>query len=279
MEVLIIFGIAWVLSRAWDARVEEYRAAEKETRKNVNRRHPNASKPRREQMVRNAARRRSAGYWAYQVRHGWPGLRTAVSDGWDDAKKGHQEWLKDHPKTEGGPSRWARWRSAWTVAWKGAKRKFVDEAEEIGPGAEPVPVPPRPAPQPRPTPNPSPEPTPIRSVPDWKPTGHSPIPNGGTMSGEAGGYAAAQHVTDGYNQSLGAASDQLEQYEADLIAGGLENDPAAMATLTEAREGLDKARAAFGGHKAALTDHEQGHEYAVDKGAAAAKTEWLADGA
>lgn len=278
MEVVIIFVVAWIVRAAWDAKVSEFRASQKQTRKQVNLRHPHASKDRREQMVRNAARRNAAGYGAYQLRHGWPALWTALRDGWDDAKKGHQEWLADHPKKPGGgwSARWARCRSAWTSAWAAAKRKFIDTAEKIGPADN------TPSAAPKAPKGPLPRREPLRVIPPYDPSGSASTTHGGTMdthAGEAGGYAAAQQVTDGYNSSLGNAQEQLEQYEADLIAGGLDADPNAMATLTQAREGLQQAQAAFSGHKGALTDHEQGHEYATSKGEAAAKTEWLAGGA
>lgn len=96
-----------------------------------------------------------------------------------------------------------------------------------------------------------------------------------TATGEVGGFAGSQDLTNEYIASLGKAQSVLEQYEASLLAGGLAKDPAVMGTLASMREGLNSAQTAAQAHRQGLNTHEQGAEYASSKGSAAAKTEWL----
>lgn len=277
MELVMLFVVGWVVKSVWDDKAADHHANQRELVKRVNADHPNWDKDRRQRAVRNAKRRHTAGWIAYQLRHGWIPMITDIVDGYRAARIGHAEWIAQRPAEPQGW--WQRCKQAWKAGWAGAKRaaaKKVRAATARFKDADPIEPPADTGPSPAAPPQPNPQPRPAPTGPHG---GHTTSNNGGTVSGgETGGYAGAQQLTDGYNQSLAAAADQLEQYEADLIAGGLADDPASMATLAQMREGLETARAAVGGHKAALNSHEQGAEYAASKGAAAADTGWLGGG-
>jgi hypothetical protein len=286
MMLVIAFVAAWVIRHAWDEKTDEFRAHNKQVRKDINQRYPNASKDRREQMVRNAARRKAGGWNLYQLRHGWPSLWTALKDGYAEARRDHQEWVEanDKPDGEKGKKRRFRLVEAARAGWKRAtaftvaKRARRDEAEQ-----QPTPSK---TPQPAPTPAPEaasasrPKVVPINGArPASKTVTSTPNRNnGGTpmaSTGETGSYAESQAFADEYLKTLATAQGPLEQYQASLMAGGLTKDPQVMGTLATAREAFDAALAAFQGHKQGLNAHEQGAEYASSKGAAAANTDWL----
>lgn len=302
MDLVIAFVAAWVIRHMWEGKVDDLNASQKARQKQINQAHPNWSKDRRQRAVKNAARRNAAGWVAYQLRHGWIPTIGDVADGYRAAKLGHAEWLAQRP--EGGGCMdgfWMSLKAAVQAGWSRAKAKATSNrsadskahkpdtrAPETGPGQPPLAAPSSPTSIPGAaaqsrygdetdpaTGLPAKQ---VHAVPIYL-VKSQPAAKENTVSGETGGYSGAQHLTAGYQTTLTAAQDQLEQYEADLIAGGLAKDPQALSTLAAAREGLATAQAAFGTHQTALTSHEQGAEYAQDKGAAAAKTEWLGDGA
>lgn len=290
MMLVIAFVAAWVIRHAWDEKTDEFRAHNKQVRKDINQRYPNASKDRREQMVRNAARRKAGGWNLYQLRHGWPSLWTAIKDGYAEARRDHQEWVKANPKPEGKGSKKKRFRlaEAARAGWKRAteftmrKRAARKEEAESKPG-------PRKAPQPVP---PAPQgakaaaATKTKVIPinqagsaNRPSMGSTKRNNGGTpqmaSTGEVGGYAESQALADEYAAALQNTQSVLERYEASLLTGGLGKDPGVIGTLASAREGFDTAQTSFQAHKQGLNTHQQGAEYASSKGDAAAKTEWL----
>lgn len=285
--LIIAFVAAWMIRHAWDNKVDEFRAHNKQVRKQINQRYPNASRDRREQMVRNTARRKAAGWNLYQLRHGWPSLWTALKDGYAEARRDHSEWVREdaEPSTAKKPRRTFRLAQAVRDGWKRATEFTMRKRASRKDDAEDQPEP-RKTPQPVPPP---PEGTAANTsgaeskvIPINRPTKPATSStngnNGGTpmaSTGETGGYAESQAFADEYLKTLTAAQGPLEQYQASLMAGGLTKDPQVMGTLAAAREAFDAALAAWQGHKQGLNTHEQGAEYAASKGTAAANTDWL----
>lgn len=72
---------------------------------------------------------------------------------------------------------------------------------------------------------------------------------------------------------IGVVAAGCEQMEADLLAGGLGNDQAALAKFAAAKEALLTAQAAFTEFVTELNKHAAGEEYANT--GHAAKTEFL----
>jgi hypothetical protein len=283
MELLIAFLVAWVVKSVYDDKSSDFHGSKAEVARRINDAHPNWSKERRQAAIRNAQRRHGAGWLGYQLRHGWLPMFTDAADGYRAARLAHEKWKATRPPEPDGW--WQKVKGAWRAGWAGAKSAAAQKAKAAagrvkdaatGQSQAPVTEPAAAEDSPKPTATAQPMPQPLPAA-----TGRTPevkFDQGGTMSGETGGYAGAQDLTAGYEQTLAAAAEQLEQYEADIIAGGLGQDPAAMATLAQMREGLEMTRAAAGGHRAALNGHEQGAEYAQTKGDAAANTEWLGQG-
>lgn len=279
MDMLLIsFIAAWVIRHAWDEKVDEFRASNKDVRKDINQRYPNASKDRREQMVRNVARRRAAGWNLYQLRHGWPSLRTAIRDGYKEARRDHSDWQASNPRMP--DTKWSRVKDAFHQGWNRAStataRKRADAAAaaaESKPATDPPQQPAAPE-QPEARVIPIED---IRRATSGSPTntnGGSPMPST-SSTGETSGYEASRQFANEYLAALGDAQSKLEQYEASLIAGGLGKDQAVIGSLASAREGFDTAQAGFAAHAQGLDTHAQGAEYASGKGDAAANTEWL----
>lgn len=290
MEIVIAFIAAWIIKSVWEDKSADFHGSKAEVAKRINQAHPNWSKERRQAAVRNAQRRHGAGWVGYQLRHGWIPMFGDIADGFRAARIAHADWKANRPPEPDGW--WQKVKGAWKSGWAGAKSAAASKAKAAAskvkdaatgdtspkdapdaPDATRTPDPADNGTKPySPTPAPGPQPKPAG-------TGRTPENNpGGPMSGETGGYAGAQQFTDNVGQSLTQFEASVEQYEADIIAGGLGNDPAAMATLAQMREGLETAKAGAGGHQAALNSHEQGAEYAQTKGDAAAKTEWLGQG-
>lgn len=94
---------------------------------------------------------------------------------------------------------------------------------------------------------------------------------GGQM--EAPNIDAAHANASGLSSQLGTVSAGLEQMEADLIAGGLDNDQGAMEKFAAAKESVLNAQAASTGFVGELGKHAAGQEYA--NSGHAAKTDFL----
>lgn len=277
MEIVLIFFTVRILGAMWDAKVGEFRISQRETRKRINQQFPHASKDRREQMVRNAARRNAAGYGFYQLRHGFPSLWSALRDGYADARDNHEAWREDHADgtywrrmREAAQDAWNRRRSARPVAdpWT-----WTDPPEPAAQGAAPDPVPALPQPVPRPAePDPTPRPyaevIPIRLVP---PQPRSTNPTGDTV--EAPNIEAARQAAADEAAHLGARVSGWEQLIADLMAGGMGNDTQSMGLASQVMEHLASAQAAAAAFVASLNKHDSGVEYA--NSGIATKTEFL----
>jgi hypothetical protein len=276
MEFLIIFLAVRLFGSAWDSKVDEYRSTQRETRKQINQRFPNASKDRRDQMVRNANRRKAAGYGFYQLRHGFPSLWTAVNDGWSDAREGHDAWSKRQAESDVKP----RLRDAAREAWSGRKPRI-----ELAPVPEPTPAsrptPEAKAPEAVPAPQP-PKPTQPESAPTADGQGakvfpfKQPVPINTTTPGEtveAPNIEAARQNAATEVAQLGARVSGWDQMMADLMAGGMGNDPQVMALAAQVQEHLSNAQAAAAAFIARLNAHAAGEEYA--NSGSAAKTEFL----
>lgn len=282
-ELVVAFVVAWIVKSVFDDKTSDFHASKREVAKRVNQAHPNWTKERRQAAVRNAQRRHAGGWLAYQARHGWIPLFGDIADGFRAARIAHEDWKASRPPEPDGW--WQKVKGAATAGWAGAKSAAASKtrtaASKVKDAAARMPrdtAVDEPASEPA---DPAPASSPPKTTPLPRNTGRTPeVPftKGGPMSGETGGYAGAQDLTAGYEGSLATAAEQLEQYEADLIAGGMSKDPAAMATLAQMREGLETARAATTGHRSALNSHEQGAEYAQSKGEAAANTDWLGQG-
>lgn len=282
---LFLFMVVWLIRGAWDGKVAEFRASQAHVREQVDQRHPHAPKERREQMVRNAARRNTIGFGLYQLRHGWPALWTAVADGWDDARRGHQEWL-DRREQAGEPRR-PGWRETVREAWR--RRRNTPEAETTEPESgeakpTPRPEPPKPSGGGKPAPEPQQPPTPATT--GGRPAGPPPIPEpvvphlrpvpqqrptGGSM--EAPNLDAARQAITAAASSAGAITSGLEQVIADMIAGGMSNDQQTMSRIAAMQEALNDAQAYGSAAVASMGRHASGQEYA-DTGHAA-RTEYL----
>ena len=94
---------------------------------------------------------------------------------------------------------------------------------------------------------------------------------------EAPNIAAARQAADTQGRRLQEAALDGEQFENDLIAGGLRLDQATMAAVRHAREKLELASAGWDRVTAELGKHAQGEEYAAS--GHAASTEFLGDDA
>lgn len=90
---------------------------------------------------------------------------------------------------------------------------------------------------------------------------------------EAPNIDAAHANASGLSSQLGTVSAGLEQMEADLIAGGLDNDQGAMEKFAAAKESVLNAQAASTGFVGELGKHAAGQEYA--NSGHAAKTDFL----
>jgi hypothetical protein len=272
MEILIIFVLVRVIGNAWDSKVDEYRAAQRNTRKQINQRYPNASRERRDQMVRNANRRKAAGYGLYQLRHGWPSLWTAIHDGWSDAREGHEAWAQRQEDAGRKPS----FREAAREAWNGRNRKPAPVDEEPAPAPQ---AKPKAQPEPEwPAPNPQQKPQPVpasggdaKVFPFKQPVPINTTPSGDTV--EAPNLEAARQAAQAEATQLGARVGGWEQLIADLIAGGMGKDPQSMALAAQVQEHLATAQAAAQAFIASLGKHAGGEEYAAT--GHAAKTEFL----
>jgi hypothetical protein len=272
MELVIIFFIVRIVGNAWDAKVGEFRATEKATRKRINAQFPNATKERREQMVRNSNRRRAAGYGAYQLRHGWPSLWTAIHDGWGDAREGHEAWSRRQAEAGEKPSM----GDAAREAWHGRKPRPEPADEEPpfpqwdGDWPKPEPKPQTPE-QVDPAPKATDDPKPAPAGRDAEIIPIRPTPTGDTV--EAPNIEAARQAAAAEATQLGARVSGWEQLTADLIAGGMGKDRQTMALAAQVQEHLANAQAAAAAFVASLNKHAAGEEYAAT--GHAAKTEFL----
>lgn len=282
MELLIIFLIVRVVGNAWDAKVAEFRASQSHVRAEINRKYPNAPKDRREQMVRNAARRNTIGYAAYQLRHGFPALWGAFHTGWLDAREGHDEWIKRREKS--GETGRPGWREQVKEAWNGRNKPEAERVEpEVAKPQQPEPEPPTPSGgKPPEQPQAAADTTPktdnrppdtadteaphLRPVPDIRPTG-------GTATVEAPNYDAAKAAISNAGAAAGTTASNLEQTVADMLAGGMGADQATMGHIANMQEALATAQAHATAAVASMGKHSSGKEYA-DTGHAA-RTEWL----
>lgn len=62
--------------------------------------------------------RYTTGYTLYQLRHGWPSMRRDAGEGWQEAKRQHNDWQRTAGKS--GPG------AAFRAGWRRAARKADD---------------------------------------------------------------------------------------------------------------------------------------------------------
>jgi hypothetical protein len=282
MEVAIAFIAAWIIRHAWESKSDEFRAEVKAEQQRIKMHSPSTPKTQRKAQARRVTRRKATGWGLYQLRHGWPSLWTTVRDGWNEARRQHEAWLAANPRNPKGRSRWRlveAMRAGWAHARDFANQKRAAAARRFKKGDTPK--------QPEIPTTTTTTATATADQPVIIPAqsatgGHSATRQHNTNgripmsnTGEAGGYAESQALADEYAQSLANTQSVLEQYEASLLSGGLGKDPAVIGTLASAQESIGGAAAAFQQHKQGLNGHQQGAEYAAEKGAAAANTDWL----
>ncbi|MCW2900887.1 MAG: hypothetical protein JWO67_3152 [Streptosporangiaceae bacterium] len=125
MGFLILIGIGWAVGYMFEGKAAEYRAAQGQYRKQLNRRlrqqHPSWDKSRRARSLWWGARRNAAGHFAYQLRHGWSPAVADIRDGFSAARNQHQEWLQRR-QDSGEPI--PGLRNAIRAGWLRAKAKF-----------------------------------------------------------------------------------------------------------------------------------------------------------
>lgn len=125
MGFLILIGVGWALGFMFEGKASEYRAAQGQYRKQLNKKlkqqHPSWDKSRRARSLWWGARRNAAGHFAYQLRHGWSPAVADIRDGFSAARQQHAEWLQRRSESgEPMPSL----RNAIRVGWARAKAKF-----------------------------------------------------------------------------------------------------------------------------------------------------------
>jgi hypothetical protein len=142
MGFLILIGIGWALGFMFEGKAAEYRAAQGQYRKQLNRKlkqqHPSWDKSRRARSLWWGARRNAAGHFAYQLRHGWSPAVADIRDGFSAARSQHQEWLQRR-KDSGEPM--PSLRNAIREGLLRAKAKFrrvigKDDTDTKTPAAE-----------------------------------------------------------------------------------------------------------------------------------------------
>jgi hypothetical protein len=125
MGFLILIGIGWAVGYMFEGKAAEYRAAQGEYRKQLNKKlksqHPSWDKSRRARSLWWGARRNAAGHFAYQLRHGWSPAVADIRDGFSAARAQHQEWLQRR-QDNGEPL--PSLRNAIRVGWLRAKAKY-----------------------------------------------------------------------------------------------------------------------------------------------------------
>lgn len=125
MGFLILIGIGWALGFMFEGKAAEYRTAQSQYRKQLNKKlksqHPGWDKSRRARSLWWGARRNAAGHFAYQIRHGWSPAVADIRDGFSAARRQHQEWLRRREENgEPLPSL----GNAIREGWLRAKAKF-----------------------------------------------------------------------------------------------------------------------------------------------------------
>ncbi|MCU1657071.1 MAG: hypothetical protein JWO57_1727 [Pseudonocardiales bacterium] len=127
MGFLILIGIGWALGFMFEGKAAEYRGAQAQYRKQLNRKlkqqHPSWDKSRRARSLWWGARRNAAGHFAYQLRHGWSPAVADIRDGFSSARQQHAEWSQR--RAEGGepmPSL----GNGIRYGWLRAKAKFQE---------------------------------------------------------------------------------------------------------------------------------------------------------
>ena len=287
---MVSFVAAWILRHVWEGKVTDFDHSREATAKRVHTAHPNWSEARRQRAIHNAQKRNAAGWVAYQLRHGWIPMFSDVVDGYRAARLSHAEWAKDRPEApvKPGPSWVTQLKAAAKAGWARAKAAHAkasapktEPTEQSAPAKPPSgpnkPTPPAPRkPGPPEYDPPQPHTTTLTVVRDQTATRPAKEP---TMSGEVAGYEAAKAFTADLIRQMQGLANQLEQYEADLIAGGIGKDAATMGSLAALKDSFNHAQVCATQHLTGLNSHSQGAEYAQDKGEAAAHTGWLKSGA
>jgi hypothetical protein len=275
MELLLIYVVVYIVGNAWDAKAAEYGASQQAAHDRIDRRYPNASPARKEQLLKRAGRRQAAGFAAYQMRHGWPSLRIAIHKGWKDARTSHEEWLAD---TTDRPAARDAARHAWDTSRPNKRAKQTEQPQpqpprDPDPQAAPEPTRPDPAAKSAQPDTAEPKAKDAKVVPFVKPGQPSqPQSTGGTMS-EAPNLDAVRAAAQQESQRLGERVSAWEQIIADMLAGGMAKDKEAMAAVAGLQEALNNAQALAASIIGTFGKHEGGEEYA--NSGHAAKTEYL----
>ena len=294
MELVILFWIVRTVGNAWETRVEAFHQTRKAAAEHVGIRYPKMAAERRERLARSAARRSSFGWFAFQLRHGWPavgaGTWTSVQAGWDSARDDYEDWLSDREREGDRPTLRQTLRHAWRPG--NVEAQAAETAEDVAPEPE-VALEPNPAPntapeagdgpdvvigviaavfEPQPTrpASPAPAPTPDRTVVQLRPVPNPPT-TGEPM--EAQNLDQLRQIANNEAALLGARVSGWEQLIAGALAGGLGNDRQSMAIAAHLQETLANAQVAATQFVQSLGKHASGEEYAST--GHAAKTEYL----
>lgn len=295
MELALIFAVGWVASHVFGEKRDEYSASQEKHRDKylakLDRNHPSWGRARREQYLRNAARRNALGHFAYLMRHGWSSTFNDFGEGWKKAKDAHEEWKNEHPKDGKKPGPWATFKAGWKDHW--AKRPKSTGYYEARPELSPKPVQ-----------NPEPDPPKNKPAADtdapadepektgpWLTDDEArnakvyPWPTASTLGNSAGqtnrsttvstefNFDASQAIFNNIAQVNTGFASQLEQIEADAIAGGMIADKDYMILLSSLQEYIRGAIAQVNALGASANRHASGQEYA--NSGHAANTDYL----
>lgn len=133
--LLIAVVATWILRHWWDGRRNDHNNPGNGYRSNV-----------RNAAVRGANRRYTAGWTAYQLRHGWGPMKQDVVDGWHGARKAADEWRIDGSKRP--PGFWEAVKDGWRggeIPDPNAKPAVPQPTGDPGPTTPTTPATPSPA--------------------------------------------------------------------------------------------------------------------------------------
>lgn len=288
-SMVFIFAIGWVAKHVFAEKADEYSAAQEAHRgkylAKLDRNHPSWGRARREQYLRNAARRNAFGHIAYLLRHGWSSTFNDIGDGWKKAKAAHEEWLAEHPKDKA--SRLQMFKAGWrdrTKRWKSAIQERVSRAAEaVGAKPQDQPAPEATDRSRQPLDGWRKEPLDgwldddaardAKIVP-WPTTpGRTAGPTNGRTPMEAPNLDAARAALNAKATAYRTDASSTEQLTADMIAGGMNADQDTMNHIAAMNEALATAAAHADAASGGLSKHQSGQEYA--NSGIAAKTDFL----
>lgn len=279
MELMVIFAIGWVASHAFSEKRDEYSASQEAHRekylRKLDKQHPSWGRARREQYLRNAARRNALGHFAYLLRHGWSSTFNDFHHGWKQAKEAHEEWKTERSESEKKPGNWATFKAGWKERW--AQRPqvtgyYTKPEPSLTPEPDPTPPPAATAPT-SDSPVPAPASPAAKPAESSKPDAQIIQMSGKKTSGDTAGstnrsttvefnYDRTRAEMNRISEFVTSKLSVLEQIIADAIAGDLNQDTETMAHLASLQEALSNSRVQATAVAASMTKHTSGQEYA-----------------